>query len=77
MSGMTFHQVKGRGVDLNGINCRPAVEPLAPTSGISGASLPIGGSFLNHDPMPVGVSVVARVTMSRPLKSYAQPSING
>ena len=42
------HQVKGRSVGLNGKNARPALEPLAPTSGGSGAPLPKGGSFLNH-----------------------------
>src|SRR6516165_6094656 len=45
-----LHQVKGRGVGLNGKNARPASEPLAPTSGISGAPLPKGGSFLSHGP---------------------------
>jgi hypothetical protein len=47
-------------VNLDRINRRPAMEPLAPTSGISGAPLPKGGSFLDHLPIPVGVSVVAR-----------------
>src|SRR5262249_17456695 len=32
----------------NGVNCRPAMEPLAPTSGIGGAPLSKGVSFLNH-----------------------------
>src|SRR5262249_2994074 len=45
-----LHQIEGRAVDLNGVNCRPAMEPLAPTSGISGAPLLKGGSFLNHRP---------------------------
>jgi len=35
-------------VNLDRINRRPAMEPLAPTSGISGAALPKGGSFHNH-----------------------------
>jgi hypothetical protein len=45
-----LHEIKGRGVGLNGKNARPASEPLAPTSSISGAPLPKGGSFLNHGP---------------------------
>ena len=45
-----FHQIESRTVNLDRINRRPATEPLAPTSGISGAPLPKGGSFLNHDP---------------------------
>jgi len=44
----TFHQVKRRGVGLNWKNARPTLEPLAPTSGISGAPLFKRGSFLNH-----------------------------
>src|SRR5262249_9455237 len=41
----------------------PAPRPLAPTSGISGAPLPKGGSFLNHDSYrPVVVRTVAQVT---------------
>ena len=48
-SAETFHQVEGRGVGLNGKNARPAMEPLAPSSGISGAPLPEGGSFFSHD----------------------------
>jgi len=43
-----LHQIESRTVDLDRINRRPAMEPLAPTSGISGAPLPEGGSFLNH-----------------------------
>jgi len=43
------------------INRRSAMQSLAPTSGISGASLPKGGSFLNHDSTPVGVRVTAWV----------------
>jgi hypothetical protein len=42
------HQIKKLTVDLDWINCRPAMEPLPPASGIGGASLPKGGSFLNH-----------------------------
>ena len=49
-SAETFHQVEGRGVGLNGKNARPALEPLAPTSGVSGAPLLKGGSFRNHGP---------------------------
>jgi len=45
-----LHQIESRTVNLDRINRRPATEPLAPTSGISGAPLPKGGSFLNHDP---------------------------
>jgi len=45
-----LHQVKRRAVDLDRVNRRPAMEPLAPTSGISGAPLPKGGSFLSHGP---------------------------
>jgi hypothetical protein len=45
-----LHEVKGRAVDLNRIDRRPALEPLAPTSGIGGTPLPKGGSFLNHGP---------------------------
>jgi hypothetical protein len=29
----TLHQIKGRAVDLNRINRRPTMEPLAPSSG--------------------------------------------
>jgi hypothetical protein len=32
----------------NRIDRRPTVEPLAPTSGVSGAPLPKRGGFLNH-----------------------------
>ena len=32
------------------LNRRPALEPLAPASGISRAPLPKGGSFLDHGP---------------------------
>ena len=45
-----FHQIEELAVDLDRINRRPAMEPLAPTSGISGAPLPKGGSFLDHGP---------------------------
>jgi hypothetical protein len=38
-----LHQIEGRAVDLNRINRRPAMQSLAPTSGVSGASLPKGG----------------------------------
>jgi hypothetical protein len=41
----TLHQIEELAVDLDRINRRSAMEPLAPTSGISGASLPKGGSF--------------------------------
>ena len=34
--------------DLDVLLYRPAMEPLAPTSGISGAPLPEGGSLLGH-----------------------------
>src|SRR5262249_30978009 len=37
-------QETGCAVDVNRIDRRPAMEPLAPTSGISGAPLPKGGS---------------------------------
>ena len=46
----TLHQIESRTVNLDRINRRPALEPLAPTSGVSGAPLPKGGSFLNHRP---------------------------
>src|SRR5262249_11345832 len=45
-----LQQVKRRAVDLDRINRRATLEPLAPTSVISGAPLPKGGSFLNHRP---------------------------
>jgi hypothetical protein len=45
-----LHQIKGRAVDLDRINCRPTLEPPTPASSISSAPLPKGGSFLNHDP---------------------------
>src|SRR5262245_15525516 len=45
-----LHQIKGRAVDFDRIDRRPAIEPLTPTRGISGAPLPKGGSFLNHRP---------------------------
>src|SRR5262249_40020407 len=44
----TLHEIKGRAVDLNGINCSPATEPIAPTSGISGAPLLEAGSSFDH-----------------------------
>jgi hypothetical protein len=37
-----------RAVYLNGINCRPAMKPLAPAPSIGSAPLPKGGRFLNH-----------------------------
>ena len=46
----TFHQIEELAVDLNRINRRPAMEPLAPTRAISGAPLLKGGSFLNYSP---------------------------
>ena len=45
-SAKALHEVKGRAADLNRINRRPAMEPLAPTSGISGAPLPKAAVFL-------------------------------
>src|SRR5262249_21011034 len=47
-SAKALHQIKRRAVDLNGKNARPAIEPLAPASGIGSAPLPKGGRFLNH-----------------------------
>jgi hypothetical protein len=44
------NQIKGRATDLDKINRRPAMEPLAPASGISSAPLSNGSSFLNHGP---------------------------
>jgi hypothetical protein len=44
----TLHQIEGRAVDLDWINRRPAMEPLAPAPGVVCAPLPKGGSFLNH-----------------------------
>jgi len=44
----TFHQIEELAIDLDRINRRPAMEPLAPTRAISGAPLLKGGSFLNH-----------------------------
>ena len=46
----TLHQIESRAVNLDRINRRPAMEPLAPTSGIGGAPLPKGGGFFNHGP---------------------------
>src|SRR5262245_20614152 len=47
------------------------MEPLAPTTGISGAPLPKGGSFLNHDPTR-SASVPYQVT-TYPFPSRATP----
>ena len=58
----TLHQIKGRAVDLNRIDRRPTMEPLAPTRRISGAALPEGGSFLNHGPSRLALGVAAQVT---------------
>src|SRR5262245_53821860 len=63
--------------DLNRINCHPAMEPVAPTSGIGGAPLPKGGSFLNHGPSRSACSVVAQVTTYLFLKSYADLPASG
>jgi len=46
----TFHQIEELAVDLDRINRRPAMEPLARTRAISGAPLLKGGSFLNYSP---------------------------
>jgi hypothetical protein len=46
----TLHQIESRTVNLDRINRRPAMEPLAPTSGVDGRPLLKGGSFLNHRP---------------------------
>ena len=54
-----------RAAYLNGIFCRPATEPLAPTSGISGPPLPKGASFLTivlHSPE---LSIYHHCTRSR------------
>jgi hypothetical protein len=45
--GPEFFKVKSQRC-LPRINRRPAMEPLAPTSGISGAPLPKGDGFLRH-----------------------------
>jgi hypothetical protein len=58
----TFHQIEELAVDLDRINRRPAMEPLAPTSRVGGASLPKGGSFLGHGLSKLAASVVAQVT---------------
>src|SRR5262249_12975048 len=44
------------------------MEPLAPTNGVGGATLPEGGIFLNHAPSR---SALAGNDVSLPLKSYA------
>src|SRR5262249_3849618 len=49
----TLHQIEELAVDLNWINCRPAMEPLAPTSGVGGAPLLKSDGFLNHGPSVV------------------------
>ena len=41
-----LHQIEGRAVDLDRINCRPAMEPLAPALGVIGTASPISGGFL-------------------------------
>jgi hypothetical protein len=69
----TLHQIKGRAVDLNRINRRPAMQSLAPTSGVSGAPLPKGGSFLNHVHSGRRQCRSSGNDVSLPLKSYAQP----
>jgi len=46
----TFQQIEELAVDLDRINRRPAMEPLARTRAISGAPLLKGGSFLNYSP---------------------------
>jgi hypothetical protein len=49
------------------------MEPLAPTSGISGASLPKSREFSQPRPIPIGVSVVSSSNdVSLPLKTYVQ-----
>ena len=48
--GELFHQVEGHAVNFDRIDGHSARKPLAPTSGISAAPLPEGGSFLNHGP---------------------------
>src|SRR5262249_8072373 len=44
----TLHQIEKLAVDLDRINGRPALEPLAPPSGISGTPLPKDGSACAH-----------------------------
>src|SRR5262249_53182949 len=73
-----LHQIEELAVDLNWINCRPAMEPLAPTGGIGGPPLPKSDCFLNHGAISVGASVVTQVTTylfpSRTTRSFYSPS---
>jgi hypothetical protein len=32
--GKSFHQIKGRVIDLDGVDCRTTTKPLAPTRGM-------------------------------------------
>jgi len=48
----TLHQIESRTVNLDRINRRPAMEPLAPTRGISGAPPPKRRASLSP-PRPV------------------------
>jgi len=64
-------------VDLNRINRCPTLEPLAPPSGISGASLLEGGSFLNHGQPGRRQCRSSNNDVSLPLKSYADLPASG
>jgi hypothetical protein len=43
-----LQQIEGRTIDFHRINRRPAMEPLAPPSGVSSAALPPSGGSLDH-----------------------------
>jgi hypothetical protein len=72
----TLHQLESRFVDFDGINCPPATQPVAPTSCISGAPLPEGGSSLDHDrytPAKTTVNNSAQLLMRADLYLFAEP----
>src|SRR6516225_9001646 len=66
-----LQEIEGRAVDLDGVAGAAVREPLAPTSGISGAPLPEGGSFLNHGHPDRRQCPSSSNDVSLPLKSYA------
>jgi len=65
------HEVEKLAIDLDRVAGPAARKPLAPTSGVSGAPLPKGGSFLNHGPSGRRPCRSSGNDVSPPLKSYA------
>jgi hypothetical protein len=74
-SAKVLNEGKGRAVELNRINCRPTMEALAPTSGVSGAPLPSArASSVAGISMPSALAV-ARLIASSNLAASSTGSV--